>query len=77
MNAKEAREKSLRITGEAERTQYQEIKQKINRETDSGNLTCKYFKSLMPAVKLKLEEEGFNISVFFEQRDGTIVTISW
>lgn len=39
MNAKEAREKSLRITGEAERTQYQEIKQKINRETDSGNLT--------------------------------------
>ena len=77
MNAREARQKSLSITGTAEKRQYAEIKNKISTSVDSGKLSCHYYKTIMLAVQLKLEAEGYNVASHFDQRDGTTITISW
>jgi len=77
MNAKEARERSLKITGNQEKKNYEEIKNRISQAADSGVLYCNYYKTIMPAVKIKLESEGYKITSVFDQRDGTTVTINW
>jgi len=77
MNAKEAREKSLRITGDKEKSQYNSIKARIEVAVDKGELSANYFSSLMPAVNKKLLEEGYEVSSYFDLRDGTTVTIKW
>jgi len=77
MNAKEAREKSLQITGDKEKNQYEEIKKIIAKTVDNGGLHCQYYSPLKPAVKIQLETEGYGISEFHCQKDGTTVTIKW
>jgi hypothetical protein len=77
MNAKEARKKALEITGETEKKNYAEIKQKIALAVDRGELSCHYYKTIMPAVRIKLVEEGYKITSAFDQREGTTVTIDW
>jgi len=77
MNAKEAREKALQITGDKEKSQYNSIKERIEVAVDKGELSAHYFSSLMPAVNKKLIDEGYKISSYFDQREGTMVTIKW
>ncbi len=77
MDAKEARRKSLEITGYAEKKQYTDIKADITLKVDSGKMSCYFYKSIMPSVKIKLEGEGYKISSYDDQREGTTVTISW
>ena len=77
MNAKEAREKALTITGDNEKKQYDAIQLVIGLAADEGKLKTHTYVPLFPSVKLKLEEEGYSISEFFDQRDGTTVTINW
>jgi len=77
MNAKEARERSLKITGNQEKKNYEEIKNRISQAADTGALYCNYYAPIMPSVKRKLEEEGYKISEFHDQRDGDTITINW
>lgn len=77
MDAKEARKKSLEITGKAERSQYDFIKSEIALAVgDQGKLECYTYKYILPAVKAKLEAEGFNISSNSFRNELTN-TISW
>ena len=77
MDAKEARRRALDITGAKEKQQYADIKAIIEVSVDEGKLQCHAYKSIMPAVAIKLESEGYKIKTFSDQRDGTTVTISW
>jgi hypothetical protein len=77
MDAKEARRRSLDITGNNEKTQYAEIHNWIVKEVNLGNFSVSYYKSLLSSVKKKLEDEGYGVDVYFDQRDGTTNTISW
>ena len=77
MNAKEARERALKITSQKEREQHILINNRIEEAVDKGNLYINFYGSLMPAVKLQLEKDGYSISQFHDQRDGTTITIKW
>jgi len=77
MNAQEARKRALEITGSAEKTQYAEIQNKIGVAVDDGKMECHYYNSVMPAVSVRLASEGYKISSYFDQREGTTVTITW
>lgn len=77
MDAKEARKRSLKITGDKEKKNYSEIKSKIFLAADTGALYCNYYAPIMPSVKRKLEEEGYKISEFHDQIDGDTITINW
>lgn len=77
MDAKEARKRALKITGDKEKEQYHSIKMVISISVDEGKLSATTYTPLMSAVKRKLEEEGFRVNVYSDQRDGTTNTISW
>ena len=77
MNAKEAREKALSITGDLESKQYETIKKRIQQKVDIGQLSASFDLTLYPAVKIKLEAEGYKISTFNERMEGTTTNIKW
>lgn len=77
MNAKEAREKSLQITGDKEKNQYDDIQKRIINAVNTGQLSLYYYSELMPAVTRKLQEEGYKVERDFDQREGVTIKISW
>ena len=77
MNAEQAWEKALKITSEKERSQYISIKEDIEIEVDKGYMETRFYNSLMPSVEIALKSEGFKVSEFFDQKDGTTITIKW
>lgn len=77
MDAKEARKKALSITGKKERDQYDALKTVIELAVDKGELFARTYTPIMPSVKRKLEEEGYDVEEHYDQRDGTTNTISW
>jgi hypothetical protein len=77
MNAKEAREKALDITGAKEKEQYSAIKTVISIAVDNGELSVHTYTPLLASVRRKLEKEGYTVNSYYDQRDGTTNTISW
>ena len=77
MNAKEARERANSLTNTKAEKQYNEIQRLIEDAVKRSTFETYYYESLLPAVHTKLVNEGFDISDYFDQRDGTTVTISW
>jgi len=77
MNAKEARIKSLQITGEKERMQYNQIKTLISKNVNLGKLKCCINFNILNSVKCVLENEGFNVIYNHGVRNDNETTISW
>jgi len=76
MNAKEARKRALEITGVKEREQYDSIKAVIENAVDEGKLNYSSSFHIMPAVRKKLDDEGYKIKTE-SHRNETYNIISW
>lgn len=77
MDAQEARKKATDINTGKNQDQYMKVKDSIRAAAENGELKCYAYESLRPSVLTALTAEGFVVSEFFDQRDGTTVTISW
>jgi len=77
MNAKEARQKALAIDHGKVSEQYEAIKAEIELAVYEGKFQAYYYSSILPGVKTALEGEGFQVDSFWDQKEGTTITISW
>lgn len=77
MNAKEAREKATSVTEGINANQYKDVKKKIEEAVYRGQLSCNYYDSLNNAVIEKLRSEGYKVDSYYDQRDGSTISISW
>ena len=77
MDAKEARRRALSITGDKEKEQYEAIKTVIGITVFRGELFTRTYTTILPSVKRKLEEEGYEVEIQSDQRDGIVNVISW
>lgn len=77
LTAKQAREKSKRANLIAEGSQYMEIQDLINKATIKGLYDIWYSKVFNNDVRLKLIEEGFDVSDTQYERDGPLTKITW
>ena len=77
MNAQEAREKAMSIGSGKVAKQYNDVKNRIYKAVENGEFNAHYYDPLLEGVKQKLELEGFKIVSYYDQRDGTNITISW
>lgn len=77
MNAKEAREKATSFTEGINASQYKDVKKRIEEAVYRGNLSCTYYKSLNDTVIEKLRSEGYQVDTYFDQIDGSSISISW
>jgi len=75
-SAKEAYQISNSIKNQAANEQLQEIDEAIQHAAKEGNYKCYYYKNILPAVNLYLEEAGYAINST-NTRNEYIVTISW
>lgn len=77
MNAQEAREQAMSVTQGRNQVQYAEVMSLVKNAVENGYFTTNYYKPLLPAVETELEKEGYKVTSYSDQRDGTTVTISW
>jgi len=81
MNAKEAREQALSVNhgiGKSlNQNQYDAVHKSIAMAVDKGEFETYYYSTLTPAVISILQEEGFEVEEWYEQREGILVTIKW
>jgi len=77
MDAKEARAKAHQHNTDEANSQLSKVRDIIKLAVDGGNYDCNIYTSLKPDVKNLLESEGYEVTVFDSQREGTTITISW
>ena len=77
MNAKEAREKAMSIETGIIKIQYEEIMERIKEAVEKGSFSAYYFESIIPAVNIKLEEDGFTVTSSSDLRNEITYVISW
>jgi hypothetical protein len=78
MTAAEARAIALEATNRDDSSQYTTIKNMIMEEAGNGNLACWiYNTSIRPAVKAKLEVEGYEVGPTESDRGETLTQIKW
>lgn len=71
MNAKEAREKALKVS-----TEYSKIKVLISKYVDQGEFEFYYAQVLTDSTKLKLTNEGYKILIINDTKD-LLTLIKW
>lgn len=78
MTAAEARATALEITNRDDSSQYTAIKKLIMQEASNGNLDCWVYNiPIRPAVKDKLEDEGYTVGPNESDRGETMTKIKW
>lgn len=77
MTAKEAREKASSITTSQNSKIMEDIRSGIAKAVTNGKFSIYYYNSLPNAISDHLKSEGYTVDEFFDQRDGTTITISW
>lgn len=76
MNAKEAREKTLEITGLAEKNQLDNIYNLIKEAAYLGKFEIYYSNGLLPAVEVAMRNDGYKTE-YSSYRNESRTTISW
>lgn len=76
MNAKEARQKAMEITGETEKRQLKLVYNQIGESVDKGKLECNVYYSLLPAVDAQLKRDGYKTN-YSSHRNESMTNISW
>ena len=76
MNAKEARERASKVKQDMITKEYQSILEIIEIAVNNGEYQTYYYKSISSALKDKLEEMGYKITIV-DERMETLVTIQW
>jgi len=77
MNVQEAKRKALNIREGKNHLQYEAILEVINEKVLEGKFATYFYEFLTPGVHAKLVEDGYTVSEYSDQRDGTTITISW
>ncbi len=76
MNAKEARERASKVKQDFLSKEYNTIIEIIELAVNNGEYQTYYYKSISSALKDKLEEMGYKITII-DERMETLVTIQW
>ena len=77
MRAEEARQKANAVNTDQDNSQYAEIKKKISIEAAKGKYDTYVFDFILPAVKDKLELEGYCIGNDLGRQGDITIAISW
>ena len=77
MDAKTAREQALSITEGKAHIQYTNVMDCIKSAVNHGKFEARFYSIILPAVRMKLKQDGYTIEIINDQRDGITVIISW
>jgi len=76
MNAKEARERASKVKQDFLSKEYNTIIEIIELAVNNGEYQTYYYQSISSALKDKLEDMGYKITII-DERMETLVTIQW
>jgi hypothetical protein len=77
MNALEARANAAKVNTNSTNSQYSRAIQKIQQAVNGGKYECWFYETMLNDVRVKLTADGYTVDANQNDRDGSLVRISW